>query len=59
MCYADYVQLVVIKSEAAIQQTEQSINQIVMLKTFVDSIQPIWQALSGATSPDLLKIQEV
>ena len=30
-----------------------------MLKTFVDSIKPIWQALAGVGSTELQKIREV
>jgi DNA mismatch repair protein MSH4 len=52
-------QLVVIKTEGNLQQTEQSINHVVMLKTFVDSIKPVWQALAGATSEELRKIRQV
>jgi DNA mismatch repair protein MSH4 len=48
-----------VKSEGNIQQTEQSINQVVTLKTFVDSIKPIWQALIGAESEELQKIRQV
>ncbi|RMZ82025.1 hypothetical protein DV737_g2292, partial [Chaetothyriales sp. CBS 132003] len=36
---------------------EQSINTILILKTFVDSIHPVWQALVGATSAELQQIQ--
>ena len=45
--------------EGNIQQTEQSINQVVTLKTFIDSIKPIWQALAGAGSEELRKIRQV
>ena len=38
---------------------EQSINNVVQLKTFIDGIAPIWQALSGATSEELVKIRSV
>jgi DNA mismatch repair protein MSH4 len=47
------------KVEGNIQQIEQSINQVVTLKTFVDSIQPVWQALNGAASEELQKIRQV
>jgi hypothetical protein len=30
-----------------------------MLKTFVDGIKPIWQALAGVNSDELTKIREV
>jgi hypothetical protein len=32
---------------------------VLMLKTFVDSIKPIWQALAGVKSGELTKIREV
>jgi hypothetical protein len=45
--------------EGNIQQAEQSINQVVTLKAFVDSIKPVWQALTGAASEELKKIRQV
>ena len=53
------IQLVVMKTGGNIQHTEQSINQILALKTFVDSIKPVWQALTGAASDELRKICQV
>jgi DNA mismatch repair protein MSH4 len=47
------------KTGGNIQQIEQSINQVVTLKTFVDSIKPVWQALTGAASQELRKICQV
>lgn len=41
------------------QYMEQSVNNVLMLKSFVDSIKPVWQILAGASSPELLKIQQV
>src|ERR1700743_3662793 len=38
---------------------EQSVNNILLLKTFVDSIKPIWQALAGAGSEELQMIRQV
>ena len=38
---------------------EQSVNNVLMLKTFVDSIKPVWQALTGAASEELQKIRQV
>ena len=38
---------------------EQSVNHVLMLKTFVDTIRPIWQALAGATSQALCNIRQV
>ncbi|KAJ4301075.1 MutS protein msh4 [Kalmusia sp. IMI 367209] len=42
-----------------IQTTEQSINQIIMLKQFVTSVNPIYQALTGARSWMLNNIREL
>ncbi|KAK5204347.1 MutS protein msh4 [Exophiala xenobiotica] len=42
-----------------IQYMEQSVNQVLMLKTFVESIKPIWQALAGSSSDDLQMIHHV
>jgi DNA mismatch repair protein MSH4 len=53
------IQLVIIKTEGNIQQMEQSINQVVILKTFIDSIKPVWQALTAAASQELRKICQV
>jgi DNA mismatch repair protein MSH4 len=38
---------------------EQSANNVLMLKAFINSIKPVWQALNGATSQELQKIQQV
>jgi hypothetical protein len=38
---------------------EQSVNNVLMLKTFVDSIKPVWQALTGVGSEELQKIRQV
>jgi DNA mismatch repair protein MSH4 len=53
------IQLVIMRTKGNIQQTEQAINQVVTLKTFVDSIKPVWQALTGAASEELRKIRQV
>ncbi len=42
-----------------VQYMEQSVNQVLMLKTFVESIKPIWQALAGSSSDDLQMIHQV
>jgi DNA mismatch repair protein MSH4 len=52
-------QLVIMKTKGNIQEMEQSINQVVVLKTFVDSIKPVWQALTTAASQELQKICQV
>ncbi len=55
----DPLQLVIIPSKMSLHFIEQSINNVLMLKTFVDSIKPIWQALAGAGSGELQVIREV
>ncbi|KAL9107101.1 MAG: hypothetical protein Q9227_007967 [Pyrenula ochraceoflavens] len=50
--------MVITPAKIDFQYCEQCINQIVMLKTFVDSIKPIWQALAGARSQDLAQIHQ-
>jgi DNA mismatch repair protein MSH4 len=42
-----------------IQTTENSINQVLMLKQFVTSVNPIYEALTGARSSLLIYIREV
>lgn len=41
------------------QYMEQSVNNVLMLKSFVDSIKPVWQVLAGVGSAELQKIREV
>lgn len=41
------------------QYMEQSVNNVLMLKSFIDSIKPIWQDLAGACSEELQNIKEV
>ncbi|EXJ96014.1 DNA mismatch repair protein MSH4 [Capronia coronata CBS 617.96] len=50
--------LVVIQTKIGIQYAEQAVNQVLMLKTFVDSIKPLWQALTGASSEELHEIRQ-
>ncbi|KAK4942231.1 MutS protein msh4 [Elasticomyces elasticus] len=51
--------LVVISTKPDIHYMEQSVNQVLMLKTFVDSIKSIWQALAGCSSDDLQIIRQL
>jgi DNA mismatch repair protein MSH4 len=53
------MQLVIIPTKVNFQYAEQCINNVLMLKAFVDSIKPLWQALAGASSGILLKIRQV
>lgn len=38
---------------------EQSVNNVLMLQSFLDKIMPIWQTLTGVSSIELQKIREV
>ncbi|KIW80516.1 hypothetical protein Z517_07132 [Fonsecaea pedrosoi CBS 271.37] len=38
---------------------EQSINNVLMLKTLVDGVKPVWQALAGANSEELQMIRQL
>ncbi|KAF2786890.1 hypothetical protein K505DRAFT_258914 [Melanomma pulvis-pyrius CBS 109.77] len=51
--------LIVIPVRPTIQTTEQSINQVIMLKKFVTSVIPIYEALTGARSFLLNNIREL
>ena len=53
------MQLVIIPTKVNFQYAEQCINNVLMLKAFVDPIKPLWQALAGASSGDLQKIRQV
>ncbi|KAF2645474.1 DNA mismatch repair protein MutS [Massarina eburnea CBS 473.64] len=50
--------LIIVPSKPTLQASEQSINQIIMLKTFVSSVTPIYEALTGARTPMLNDIRE-
>jgi len=52
-------QLIVIPTKPSVQHTEQAINQVIMLKQFVNSVKPIYEALAGARSAILNQIREV
>ncbi|EDN06749.1 hypothetical protein HCAG_03279 [Histoplasma mississippiense (nom. inval.)] len=49
--------LIVIPTKVTFQHAEQSINNVIMLKTYVNAIKPIYQALSRAQSTLLLAIR--
>ncbi|KAK5050882.1 hypothetical protein LTR84_003441 [Exophiala bonariae] len=51
--------LVIIPTRLDFQYMEQSVNNVLMLKTFVDSIKPVWQALTGTQSEELKLIQQL
>ncbi|PSN60591.1 hypothetical protein BS50DRAFT_604577 [Corynespora cassiicola Philippines] len=50
--------LIVIPTKTDIYITEQSINQVIMLKQFVSSVKPIYEALTGARCSMLNDIRE-
>jgi len=52
-------QLIIIPTKPSLQSTEQSINQIIMLKQFVAGIQPVYEALTGSKSVMLKEIRRV
>ena len=49
----------IIPTKVNFQYAEQCINNVLMLKAFVDSIKLLWQALEGAGSGELQKIRQV
>ncbi|KAF1965024.1 hypothetical protein BU23DRAFT_520237 [Bimuria novae-zelandiae CBS 107.79] len=51
--------LIIIPTKPTIQTTEQSINQIIMLKQFITSVSPIYETLTGARSWMLNNIREL
>jgi DNA mismatch repair protein MSH4 len=53
------LQLIVTPSKVTLQTTENSINQVIMLKQFVNSVNPVFEALTGTASTMLNNIREV
>jgi DNA mismatch repair protein MSH4 len=53
------LQLIVTPSKTTLQTTEQAINQVIMLKQFVNSVRPVFEALTGTASTMLSNIREV
>ncbi|KAL1793239.1 hypothetical protein ACET3X_008221 [Alternaria dauci] len=51
--------LIVTPSKPTLQTTEQSINHIIMLKQFLDSVRPVFEALTGTGSVMLNNIREI
>ena len=52
-------QLTLIPTKVTFQYAEQSINHIIMLKTYVNAIKPIFEALANAQSDLLLAVRDV
>ncbi|KIW17710.1 hypothetical protein PV08_04905 [Exophiala spinifera] len=51
--------LVVMSTKPDLTHMEQCVNHVLMLKTFVDSIAPIWQALGGSKCEELSNIYQL
>ncbi|KAJ4411101.1 MutS protein msh4 [Didymella pomorum] len=51
--------LIVKPAKPTLQTTEQAINQVIMLKQFVSSVYPVFEALTGARSSMLNNIREL
>ncbi|OQV08984.1 Mut domain-containing protein isoform 2 [Cladophialophora immunda] len=51
--------LVVVSTRQDFHFMEQSINNVLMLKTLVDGVKPVWQALAGANSAELQAIRQL
>jgi DNA mismatch repair protein MSH4 len=51
--------LIVTPSKMTLQTTEQAINQVIMLKQFVNSVNPVYEALTGTGSVMLNNIREL
>ncbi|KAK6376393.1 MutS protein msh4 [Exophiala oligosperma] len=51
--------LVVMPTKPDSTYTEQSVNNVLMLKTFVDSIAPIWRALGNSNCEELSNIHQL
>ncbi|KAL2354274.1 muts domain V-domain-containing protein [Cryomyces antarcticus] len=50
--------LIMIPTTSSVQHTEQSVNNVIMLKQFVNSIKPIFEALTGSRSAMLEEIRQ-
>ncbi|KAJ5108310.1 hypothetical protein N7456_004985 [Penicillium angulare] len=53
------VSIILVPTKQTVQYVEQSVNNVIMLKTFVSSIKKIYQALGAAESDLLMTIREV
>ena len=53
------MKLIITPTKPTLQTTEAAINQIIMLKHFVGSVNPIYEALTGTGSSMLNNIREV
>jgi DNA mismatch repair protein MSH4 len=55
----DRIKIILVPTKRTIQYVEQSVNYVIMLKTYVSAIKNIFQALATAQSDLLLTIREV
>ncbi|KXH25957.1 MutS domain V [Colletotrichum nymphaeae SA-01] len=51
--------LVIIPKKPSVEASERAINHILMVKTFIDAVPPVFQALGPATCPLLTKIRDL
>ncbi|KAB2100972.1 MutS 4 [Alternaria gaisen] len=51
--------LIITPTKPTLQTTEQSINHIIMLKQFINSVRPVFEALTGTKSVMLNNIREI
>ncbi|KAE8866001.1 hypothetical protein PTNB29_03148 [Pyrenophora teres f. teres] len=51
--------LIVTPTKVTLQTTEQAINQVIMLKQFVNSVNPIFEALTGTAATMLNNVREL
>lgn len=53
------VQVILVPMNRTVQYIEQSVNNVIMLKTYVSATKKVYQALGAAQSELLLTIREV
>lgn len=53
------LQIILVPTKETVQHIEQSVNNVIMLKTFVSAIKKVYQALGAAQSELLLTIRQV
>ncbi|KAK1450445.1 MutS domain V [Colletotrichum melonis] len=51
--------LVIIPNKPSVEASERAINHVLMVKTFIDAVPPVFQALGPATCPLLTKIRDL
>lgn len=53
------MKIILVPTNRTVQYIEQSVNNVIMLKTYVSAIKKVYQALSATQSELLLTIREV